>query len=33
MTLMDYKGPPLTVDMSLRSIRIDHFKISRAPAG
>jgi dTDP-4-dehydrorhamnose reductase len=33
MTLTDYKGPPLTVDMSLRSIRIDPFKITRAPAG
>jgi len=28
MTLVEYKGPPLTVDMSLASVRISPFKIS-----
>ncbi|MEM2293525.1 MAG: sugar nucleotide-binding protein [Nitrososphaerota archaeon] len=30
MTLNEYSGPPLTVDMSLRSIRIKPFKLTRA---
>jgi dTDP-4-dehydrorhamnose reductase len=29
MTLAEYNGPPLTIDMSLRSIRIKPFKISK----
>jgi dTDP-4-dehydrorhamnose reductase len=29
MTLGDYNGPPLTVDMSLRSMRIKPFKINK----
>lgn len=29
MTLTDYQGPPLTIDMSLRSIRIKPFKIGK----
>ncbi|MEM3727746.1 MAG: SDR family oxidoreductase [Candidatus Bathyarchaeia archaeon] len=29
MTLKEYNGPPLTVDMSLRSIRIKPFKLTR----
>jgi len=32
MTLAEYLGPPLTVDMSLRSIRIKSFKINKACA-
>lgn len=30
MTLADYQGPPLTVDMSLESIRVDPFKLGCA---
>jgi len=30
MTLAGYQGPPLTVDMSLRSIRIQPFRIGKA---
>lgn len=30
MTLAEYSGPPLTVDMSLKSIRIPPFRISRS---
>jgi dTDP-4-dehydrorhamnose reductase len=29
MTISDYNGPPLTMDMSLRSIRIPPYRISR----
>lgn len=32
MTLADYNGPPLTVDMSLRSLRIKPFKINAEDA-
>ncbi len=32
MTLAEYNGPPLTVDMSLRSARIKPFKISKMVA-
>jgi dTDP-4-dehydrorhamnose reductase len=28
MTMQDYDGPPLTVDMSLRSVRLRHFQIT-----
>jgi dTDP-4-dehydrorhamnose reductase len=28
MTMRDYEGPPLTVDMSLRSVRLKQFKIT-----
>jgi len=31
MTLNEYSGPPLTRDMSLRSIRIEPFKINKSP--
>lgn len=29
MTLAEYKGPPITIDMSLRSIRIKPFKMNK----